>query len=188
MKNGFTLMELLVVIVIVSVISVSSVLAFGNIDDSTAIKDRKNIYMDLQRKALLYADLDNSQLRTFRTDRIMDVMIKDLARDEYINEDIEDPVTGEMISQFYIIRLYIADDGTETKKGNEYVDSCIVDHVEINKIYCQKDIPCDPSNNITCDSEDNCSCYNKTICDQKACISNSYGEPYDCCSKLSARN
>ena len=43
MKNGFTLMELLVVIVIVSVISVSSVLAFGNIDDSTAIKDRINI-------------------------------------------------------------------------------------------------------------------------------------------------
>ena len=59
MKKGFTLMELLVVIVIVAVISVSSVLAFGNIDDSTAVKDRMNIYKDIQRSAILYVDLNN---------------------------------------------------------------------------------------------------------------------------------
>ena len=35
-KKGFTLMELLAVILILAVVSVSSTIAFGNIDDTTA--------------------------------------------------------------------------------------------------------------------------------------------------------
>ena len=53
-KKGFTLMELLFVIVIVSLISISSVIVFGNIDDETSIKDRISIYKDIQKSALLY--------------------------------------------------------------------------------------------------------------------------------------
>ena len=135
MKNGFTLMELLVVIVIVSVISVSSVLAFGNIDDSTAIKDRINLYKDIQRKAILYADLDNGRLNDFRTDGVMNVTINTLIDDEYINADLEDPVTGDVIPGNYFVKVYIANDGT-----SEYVDTCILDITEINSVYCNTDI------------------------------------------------
>ena len=47
-KKGFTLMELLAVILILAVVSVSSTIAFGNIDDTTAKTELKNKYIDIQ--------------------------------------------------------------------------------------------------------------------------------------------
>lgn len=213
MKNGFTLMELLVVIVIVSVISVGSVLAFGNIDDSTAIKDRKNIYKDIQRSAILYVDLDNTILNDFREIGQTHVKLISLIDAGYIKEDIEDPVTGDPISKDYWIKIYIAHDKIGVN-GNEYIDTCILDNIEINTVYCNNDKrKCcneDDKNNgrencqeivykddgtqetitLSADEEqkcmddpESCNCYSVKLCNKKKCVANSYGEPYDCCSK-----
>lgn len=177
MKKGFTLMELLVVIVIVSVISVSSVLAFGNIDDSTAIKDRINVYKNIQRSAKLYVDLNNSWLNQFRAKGFMYIGIMELKNSNYVDIEVEDPVTGEEIPSNYIIKIYTAKDSDNM----EYIDTCIIDKIELNSIYCRTDVPC--VDGLTCPDENNCRCYNQDICNRKKCVANSNGEPYDCCAK-----
>ena len=44
-KNGFTLLELLAVVVIVAVVGVSASLAFNNIEDETADEELTNKYV-----------------------------------------------------------------------------------------------------------------------------------------------
>lgn len=212
MKNGFTLMELLVVIVIVSVISVSSVLAFGNIDDSTAIKDRINMYKDIQRSAVLYIDLNNSWLNQFRERGYMYVDINELMNSNYVEIEKEDPVTGEPLPSSYLVKIYTAYDGEGTN-GNQYIDTCILDKTEINSVYCNTEIRkcCNQEDKylgkdnckrqeyvggtyveVTIDGDEeekcldkpqNCSCYSPKLCKKKTCVANSKGEPFDCCAK-----
>ena len=90
MKKGFTLMELLFVIVIVSVISISSVVVFGNIDDSTAAKDRINTYVDIQRGAVLYIDLNDYWLAQFKENKEIKIELSELKISNYIDIDIQD--------------------------------------------------------------------------------------------------
>lgn len=181
MKNGFTLMELLVVIVIVAVISVSSVLVFGNIDDSTALTDRKNLYKDIQRTALLYIDLDDKSLYQFRESGQMHVTIAELQEDDYL-EELKDPVTGDIIPPNYLIKIY-----TANRDGYDYIDTCILNNSEYNSaVYCDDEMPlCTQAEIDDCladpNNPDKCNCYSTEICDFKACIANSDGKPTNCC-------
>ena len=84
-KKGFTLMELLVVIVIVAVVSVGATISFGTVDDNTAIKERINQFKEIQRSANLYLDLnDQATINQFisdgsiaRLDPVCDIMFDD---------------------------------------------------------------------------------------------------------------
>ncbi len=119
-RKGFTLMELLVVIVIVSVVGVSASISFNNINDSTAEIELENKYMEIQRAATLYLDLHNSSLETFIENREMYMKLYVLKEQNYITNDLENPVTGDNISVDYYVKTYIPSD-------NSKVDTCILE-------------------------------------------------------------
>ena len=118
-KKGFTLMELLVVILIVAVVSVSATVSFSNIDDSTKQKELENKYAEIQRAAGLYLDLHNSYLNTFISEKQMYVKLYVLAEENYVSSDLENPVTGDSINPDYYVKLYVPSD-------NSKVESCIL--------------------------------------------------------------
>ena len=134
-KKGFTLMELLVVIVIVAVVSVGATISFGTVDDNTAIKERINQFKEIQRSANLYLDLnDQATINQFISDGSIPISFTVLASENYISKTIEDPVTGDILvdmdqvvdnendkDSFYVL-LYINKENGISKK----VSSCIV--------------------------------------------------------------
>ena len=178
MKKGFTLMELLFVIVIVAVISISSVVVFGNIDDSTAIKDRINTYMDIQRGAVLYIDLNDYWLAQFKENKQIKIELSELKNSNYIDINIQDPVTSKEIPSNYMVQIYTAKDAYQ----NEYIDTCIVSKKELLKHYCNENlIHCTTEQCNTCLSTGECACFCQAFCNKKTCVANSKGETKDCC-------
>ncbi len=135
-KKGFTLMELLVVIVIVAVVSVGSTISFGTIDDTSSVKERINLFKDIQRSASLYLDLDEqSTINQFIEDGKLTVPFSILATENYIDKKIEDPVTGDIIADYsrnnveiepYYVMLYIRRDSDNIAQS---VSSCIIKKV-----------------------------------------------------------
>ena len=63
-KRGFTLLEILTVLVIISVVGTSSMLVFGNIDEETSQNDSENIYKDIQNAQELIDGSDTSMILT----------------------------------------------------------------------------------------------------------------------------
>lgn len=178
-KNGFTLMELLFVIVIVALISISSVIVFGNIDDETSSKDRINIYKDIQKSALLYIDLNDSWLYQFKANGEIKIELSELKNSNYISFDVTDPVTNKEIPSNYMVQIYTAYPEHDTGHKTPYIDTCIVNKNELLEVYCNKSRVCDAVNK--CNSVNDCNCYNKEVCDKKSCVANSNGEKKDCC-------
>ena len=126
-KKGFTLMELLVVIVIIAVVSVGAIISFGTIDDSTAVRERENQFIEFQRSGNLYIDLHNSTLKQFVSERYALVGFYTLQEEGYIARSLEDPVTGDEIdASNYAVVLYI-DSHTNGTERIDDVTSCIVD-------------------------------------------------------------
>ena len=172
MKKGFSLMELLVVMVIISVISISSSLVFGNINDDSAETDRMNIYKDMQRAALLYLDLNDSSLSQFRdtsnSGKIL-ISLNNLKNLNYVDLELIDPVTNEEFPS-YFIAIYTQKD----HMGKDYVNTCILDTV----IYLNDG--CNKKESI----EEFQKCINKDNSNPEkpvACVANSKGEPVNCC-------
>lgn len=126
-KKGFTLMELLVVIVIIAVVSVGAIVSFNTIDDTTAEKEKENQFIEFQRSANLYIDLHNSTLRQFVTDRYALIGFYTLQEEGYIPRFVEDPVTGDEVDvSNYAAVLYINNHTNGTERIDD-VSGCIVD-------------------------------------------------------------
>ena len=121
-NKGFTLMELLAVILILAVVSVSATLAFGNIDSTTAQNELKNKYIEIQRAASLYVDLNDDQPYldelTVSAEKKTIVSVGTLKSNNYIN-NLDNPVNGEEISTDDIVIIYLTDEG--------HVDTCIIE-------------------------------------------------------------
>ncbi len=124
MKKGFTLIELLVVVVIISVITVSATISFENIDSDTSKEDLENKYLEIQRAATMYIDLNDSWLEQFAQRKEMYIKLGELKNTNYISKDLYNPVTGEEIPSNYTVKLYVANKGSST---SEYMDTCLVD-------------------------------------------------------------
>lgn len=119
-KKGFTLMELLAVILILAVVSVSSTIAFGNIDDTTAKTELKNKYIEIQRAASLYVDLNDDQpyIHEFSNKGITRITVNELKNNNYIS-DLSDPLSGGDIPLSYTVVIYLTDD--------KHIDTCIIE-------------------------------------------------------------
>ena len=65
MKNGFTLVELLVVIVITVTVSAGSAMLFGKSNADTNEEDLRGKYREMQRAAIIYTDLNDSCILMF---------------------------------------------------------------------------------------------------------------------------
>ncbi len=182
-KKGFTLMELLIVILIVSVVSVGSMISFGNVDDSTAKKERINQYVEIQRAAGLYMDLHDSTLKEFVSrgnEGYVLIKLYTLQEEGYIDKNLEDPVTTNELPNNHSVVLYVDNhNNSKTGKDVQSVGSCIVDtdlDYEKSADLAKIDNKCIDSNGSIYDIEDQ----NRNPRDSKknyyACIANQDGE------------
>ena len=121
MKNGFTLMEELLVITIASIIGVSSVVMYETTTNVTKEEELKNIYIDMQDAAKLYMDIDSNALNSFRENKYLNVPISTLESNNYIDSDLKNPIDNSKISSDYVVRIYVA-----LKDSKEYLNSCII--------------------------------------------------------------
>ena len=127
MKKGFTLMELLVVIMIVAIVSVASTVSFSNIDDATNKKELENKYIEIQRAASLYLDLHSERLDDFVNDNVASIPLSVLEQEGYLTDDLSDPTGGPDISKNYSVQIVIGDNSVETcivnikPSGNECI-------------------------------------------------------------------
>ncbi len=124
MKNGFTLMEVLIVVLISSIIGVSSVVMYETTTNITKEQELKNTYVDIQEAAMLYMDIDSNALSSFRENQYLNVPISLLQSDNYLDSELKNPVDNSVISSDYIVRIYIKKDSISNKS---YLNSCIIE-------------------------------------------------------------
>ena len=110
-KKGFTLIELIAVLVVLSILITSSVAVFINIRNSVLRKEKNNLITYLETKAIEYANETN----------VTAVSVEDLIKIGLIKPDDEtdiyDPVTRESMN-CYIIDLVWEDGEYKAKFGS----------------------------------------------------------------------
>lgn len=121
MKNGFTLMELLVVIVLTAIISAGSAMIFSKSNSDTNEEDLRGKYREMQRATNIYVDLNDSWRNSLNEDRKISIKLGELQASNYVDKNFKNSVTNQAFPSSYIIKLYIASAG-----DNEYLDSCVV--------------------------------------------------------------
>ncbi len=121
MKNGFTLMELLAVIVITVAISTGSVLLFSRSNKDSNEEELRGKYREMQRAANIYVDLNDSWRASLNENREATIRLKELQSMNYIDKNFKNNVTNELFPSNYVVKLYIASYG-----DNEYIDSCVI--------------------------------------------------------------
>ena len=111
-KKGFTLIELIAVLVVLSILIASSVAVFINIRNSVLKKEKNNLITYLETKAIEYANETN----------VTAVSVEDLIKIGLIKPDDEtdiyDPVTRESMN-CYIIDLVWEDGEYKAKFGSD---------------------------------------------------------------------
>ena len=159
-KKGFTLMELLLVVLIVSIVSVGAVISFTSIDDSTALKERENQNKEIQRSASLYLDLHDSTLKQFINDKYTLIKLYTLQAEGFIDRKLEDPVNKKRINANNSVIIYVKKYYNEAEaRWVDLVDTCIANTDFV-----------DPPANTPCGS----------TTDYYRCVANSHGETSNC--------
>ena len=97
MKNGFTLMEVLLVITIASIVGVSSVVMYETTTNVTKEEKLKNTYVDIQKAASLYMDIDSNALESFRENKYLNVPLSTLESNNYVEDELKNPVDNSDI-------------------------------------------------------------------------------------------
>ncbi len=121
MKNGFTLMEVLLVITIASIVGVSSVVMYETTTNVTKEEKLKSTYVDIQKAASLYMDIDSNALESFRENKYLNVPLSTLESNNYVEDELKNPVDNSDIPSDYVVRMYIA-----SYNSKNYLDSCII--------------------------------------------------------------
>ena len=121
MKNGFTLMEVLLVITIASIVGVSSVVMYETTTNVTKEEKLKSTYVDIQKAASLYMDIDSNALESFRENKYLNVPLSTLESNNYVEDELKNPVDNSDIPSDYVVRMYIA-----SHNSKNYLDSCII--------------------------------------------------------------
>ena len=123
-KKGFTLLELLAVIAVVGIVSVAAVISFGNIERDTAEEELRNKYAEIQRAANLYLDLHNDSIKWFMSEKSIKFNLSTLENENYLSQDLTNPVTGDEIDRNLYVKIYISGDVNDETQS---VKSCIID-------------------------------------------------------------
>lgn len=121
MKNGFTLMEVLLVITIASIVGVSSVVMYETTTNVTKEEKLKSTYVDIQKATSLYMDIDSNALESFRENKYLNVPLSTLESNNYVEDELKNPVDNSDIPSDYVVRMYIA-----SYNSKNYLDSCII--------------------------------------------------------------
>ena len=128
-KKGFTLVELMAVLIIVSVVSVSSIITFGQINKDTSKNELANTYKEIQRSAVLYLDLNDVWLNSFVSEKKIDIKLFELKNWNYVSDEIKDSINNKEISDNYIVRIYVSGEGK-----NIYTNTCIYENKMVNNV------------------------------------------------------
>ena len=121
MKNGFTLVELLIVIVITVTVSAGSAMLFGKSNSDTNEEDLRGRYREIQRSAIIYTDLNDSYRKTLNEGKEVYVKLGELQSSNFVDKNFSNTVTKEAFPKNYIVKIYVASSG-----DNEYLDSCVL--------------------------------------------------------------
>ena len=147
-KNGFTLMELLVVISILVITSTSATIIFDSTTSSTEKEDTRRLYVNIQKTGEVYLDLNDSWMNSFNENKEVFLKVSELENANYYNVTYEGVKTRNKISPSYFVKLFI-------NKNNlkEYVDSCLIEYDKNDKPVCVAD---KDGNHDNCDYNTNC--------------------------------
>ena len=122
MKKGFTLAELIGVIVILALISLVTIPAVSN----TLKKNRKKL-CETQKNNIIAAAKSYGADNLFSLDSISEIKLSTLIRYGYIDDKIENPVTKEKFR-------YVSKD-SELEDGEINADNVVVNVTKNNKKY-----------------------------------------------------
>ena len=106
-KKGFTLIELMVVIVILAVVSTSTIVIFDQTDKTTADNELRETYKSLQRNAILFMDLTDSWRNQLNSNDYIFIKLNELENQNFVDAGIADPTTYDEIPRDYVIKIYI---------------------------------------------------------------------------------
>ena len=148
-KKGFTLVELLFVLVIVSIISVSAIVIFNQTSEVSSEEKTRNAYLDIQRAAKLYIDLNDSWVKQFNERDRVYIAIGELESKNYVSTSLGDMFSEEEIPSYYLVEVYV------TNNGKGFVDTCVIDagdDGESSTVKCiaDSDGNINPNKNICC--------------------------------------
>jgi len=130
-KDGFTLIEILLVIVIIASISSSAFIVFSEVNDSTEIQSLKNLYASIQRAGKTYVDLNDNWTSDFNDMGAITISLSALQNTNYISENLVNPIDNTKIPSSYVVKICLAPDsvvnvsGTNINSGR-FVDTCIM--------------------------------------------------------------
>ena len=97
-KNGFTLMELLVVISILVITSTSATIIFDSTTSSTEKEDTRRLYVNIQKTGEVYLDLNDSWMNLFNEKGEVYLKVSELENANYYNSTYEGIKTNKKIS------------------------------------------------------------------------------------------
>ncbi len=139
MKKGFTLVELIVIIIILSVISAFTFQSLNK----TILKKKDSLY-NIQIKNIIASaeNYINKEQLFYNNDNVI-ITLCQLKKTGFIDEKIKDPRTGNYIPDDSKIFVYRKDDGNEYvfKEGTNEFGTCfkddnkIIEYVELGSIY-----------------------------------------------------
>lgn len=125
-KKGFTLIELMVVIVILAVVSTSTIVIFDQTDKTTADNELRETYKSLQRNAILFMDLTDSWRNQLNSNDYIFIKLNELENQNFVDAGIADPTTYDEIPRDYVIKIYI-DESVVDGVDKTRIDSCVLD-------------------------------------------------------------
>lgn len=145
-NKGFTLIEILVVIVIMSIIGVSSSIVFKNVDKETAQTDLVNKYIAIQRAASMYFDFEEGGIEQLTNYEEVRINLSSLSEKNYISTDLTDPVTKSEIPGYYYVKFKLSSAKdevltciiNEVNLGGEITEQCISNSEGLPKNCCVK--------------------------------------------------
>ena len=105
-KKGFTLIELMIVIVILAIVSASTIIIFDDTDKNTADAELRATYVSLQRDATLFIDLTDSWRTQLNSNGYIFVKLNELENQNFVEAGISDPTTYDEIPREYVIKIY----------------------------------------------------------------------------------
>lgn len=125
MKKGFTLVELLVVLAFVALIGAGAIVAYEQSTITMKEDELVNTYLNIQRAAVLYMDLDDTSVKYFEETNELYVKLVDLKNMNFVSKKIKNPKDNTELPDSYIVKIYVAD-----KNENKFLDTCILNQID----------------------------------------------------------
>ena len=114
-KKGYTLIELIAVIVIIALISTIVILNFDSIFTKSNTKKHDSFKNDLEKAACAYIDLDeNATFKSSCYPSTCNVTVAQLVTSGMIADDMIDPTTDNKVSQSLVVRVSWDSSGTKS--------------------------------------------------------------------------